>query len=86
MDPLATSSVLVDGNPAIKLVACPPAGPFVLHGKRQLRSTSVSAGMKSNAPELSVEGFVALILLNLLLLVVQFIVFTKDLSSWSASA
>jgi hypothetical protein len=68
-DPLAASSALVKGNRAIKPVAHPSTGPFVLHGKRQFHSASVSAGMKSNAPELGADGFVVLIRLNLLLIV-----------------
>jgi hypothetical protein len=86
MDPLAASFTLVEGNPTIKLVARLSAGPFVLHGRSHFRSASILAGMKSNAPKLSAEDIIAIILLNLLLLIVQFIVLGEDLCSWPGSA
>jgi hypothetical protein len=69
-DPLAASSTLVKGNPAIKPATRPSIGPFVFHGRRQFSLASISARMKSNVPELGADGFVVLIRLNLLLLIV----------------
>jgi hypothetical protein len=83
MDRLAAGLALVEGNLTIKPATFPPTGPLVLHGRRQFHSAFVLVAMKSNAPKLDAEGFVVLILFNFLLLVVQFIIFGKDQSSWS---
>jgi hypothetical protein len=86
MDPLAISFALVERNPTIKPVARPSIGPLILHCRHQFGSASVSTGVKGNATKLGAEDFIALILLDLLLLIVQLIILGKDLSSGSASA
>jgi hypothetical protein len=69
---------LMEGNLAVKPAACPSPRPIVFYGNRPLRPTSISTGVKSDAPELGPQGFVALTPLDLLLLIVKLIIFGRE--------
>jgi hypothetical protein len=69
IDPFAPDFALVKRNSTLKPTVGLAAGPFILHDMRELRLAPISAGMKCEAPELSVECFVTPFPLDLPLLI-----------------
>jgi hypothetical protein len=69
MGPLTTGFTLVKRNLAVKLAAGPPTGPFVFTVGVNFACLRTVL-LKHDTPNLSVKGFIAPIIFDLLLLVV----------------
>jgi hypothetical protein len=76
----------VNRNPAVKPTIGLANRPLVLHGRGNRRPTTVEAEMKRNTTELGTEGVVTPFKSNLLLLVMQLVIFHEDISNRSTSA
>jgi hypothetical protein len=77
MNPFFVAFTSVDGNPTIEPDNCLPRGPFVLHSGGHLRSFSIPIWMKCDALELSTKGLAVVAFLDLLLLIMQLVLFSE---------
>jgi hypothetical protein len=72
------------GNPAIEPVDIPSARPLVPHDRGKPRLAIKTTGVKINGAELSGEGTIGPLKLNLLIMIVQFIMLSEDINSRTA--
>jgi hypothetical protein len=66
------------GHPAIEPVDIPSAHPLVSHDRGKPHLAIKTTGVKSNGAELSGEGTIGPLELNLLIMIVQFIMLSED--------
>jgi hypothetical protein len=77
-------SYLLRRHLAIKPIVSPAACPLVPHSVGKHRPPSIVSGIKGNAAKLCSEGSLATFKMNLLVLIMQFIVLSKHISSQTA--
>jgi hypothetical protein len=72
---------LLQGHPTIEPIAIPSTCPLIPYSRGKPRPISKVTGVKSNADKLSREGTLRPLELNLVVLVVQLIVLSENISS-----
>jgi hypothetical protein len=72
------------GHLAVQPIAIPVACPLVPHSGSKLCLPSIANGVKGDTVKLCNEGSLASLKMNLLVLIVQLIVLSEDIGSWTA--